>query len=331
MAHPGTQLVRMKKGKKHFEVATQPGSVLKFRAGSLGFEHVLAAELVFTNYAKGERASESDLQEAFASADQVVCARAIVEKGELQVSAAERKEALERKKREIIAYLNRNFIDPKSNLPHPASRIETAFEQAKFRVDADAPAKDQAAELAKKLQGVLTFKKSETEGTIVVPHKLMGAATNVIYKHATVRREKQTPEGYQWEVGIVPGDFDDFMEALNKVTKGDFQFHVANPVKSPEEEKAAAAAAAAAAQGGKKGKKGRGGAKEEAAPAAAAAAAAPADAEAAPAAEAAAGDEDANASKHERERQHKEKDKAKDQQRKKGQAGKEARRKSEDE
>ena len=47
------------------------------------------------------------------------CCKQIVEKGDLQLSAAERKQQMDAKKAEIINIVHRNYIDPKTQLPHP--------------------------------------------------------------------------------------------------------------------------------------------------------------------------------------------------------------------
>ena len=45
-----SQIVRYKKGRVVFEVVTKPGSVRKYRAGKLGWNNVLIADQVFSNF-----------------------------------------------------------------------------------------------------------------------------------------------------------------------------------------------------------------------------------------------------------------------------------------
>lgn len=161
------QIVRLKKGKQVFEVITNEGSVLKYREGNLGWDKVLVTDVIFKNSSKGDQANETDLESAFDTSDHQKILQSIVEKGDLQVSAAERKEALEKKKKELLGFLHKNFIDPKTNLPHPMVRLEQALENSKYRVDADGPVAKQSQELIKALLGKLSFLKSEIEGTLL--------------------------------------------------------------------------------------------------------------------------------------------------------------------
>ena len=66
MRSMATQLVRYKKGKLQVEVMTKPGSVLKYRAGKLGFDNVLQSDDIWKNSSKGERAANADLMYGYA-------------------------------------------------------------------------------------------------------------------------------------------------------------------------------------------------------------------------------------------------------------------------
>lgn len=95
------QIVRIKRGKHVFEAATNEGTVLKYRDGKLGWSQVPLVEVVFTSFQKGNKANEKDLHEAFGTSDVNAVLKEIVEKGDLQVSSAERKEAVDKKLKEI--------------------------------------------------------------------------------------------------------------------------------------------------------------------------------------------------------------------------------------
>jgi hypothetical protein len=52
-------------------------------------------------------------------------------KGELQLTAAERQEKIDKKRKEIVNYIHKYYIDPKTKLPHPVVRIEGAIDEIK--------------------------------------------------------------------------------------------------------------------------------------------------------------------------------------------------------
>lgn len=54
-------------------------------------------------------------------------------KGELQLTAAERQEKVRKKRAEIVNYIHKYYIDPKTKLPHPIARLDGAIDDVKVR------------------------------------------------------------------------------------------------------------------------------------------------------------------------------------------------------
>ncbi len=50
---------------------------------------------------------------------------------------------VEDKRKQIIQYINKNFVDPKTKLPHPIQRIENALEDVRVIIDPFKKAEDQ--------------------------------------------------------------------------------------------------------------------------------------------------------------------------------------------
>jgi len=231
-----SQIVRFKAGKITFEAMTKVGSVLKFRDGKLGWDNVPLVDEVFKNSQKGERANSEELKAAFGTENVVECLKAIVEKGELQLTSDERKDKVEKKRAEIVNYIHKYYIDPKLKTPHPVVRIENALTTLKIKVDPDIPTERQCQDIVKKLPEVMPIRKMEMEGTLTVTHQYVGAVSNVIQQWAKVLRENYTSDGCTMELSMVPGDYDSFMSDLQKATKGDFQFDIAGQETATDEE-----------------------------------------------------------------------------------------------
>ena len=83
------------------------------------------------NQSKAEKASAAELESSFGTADEMECAREICKKGDLQLTAAERAEKVAQKRAAILNYLNKYYMDPKSNLPHPIARLDAALDDIK--------------------------------------------------------------------------------------------------------------------------------------------------------------------------------------------------------
>mmetsp|Transcript_5243 Transcript_5243/g.5699 ORF Transcript_5243/g.5699 Transcript_5243/m.5699 type:complete len:251 (+) Transcript_5243:59-811(+) len=242
------QIVRFKSGKTVFEILTKPGSVLQYREKKITIKDVLVDATIWKNASKAERASEDELSASFGTTDSTKVAETIVDKGTLQVSAKERKEAMDKKKKEIVNYIHKYYLDPKTKAPHPVSRIESALSSVKkFSIDPDAPTDRQVQDLAKALVGILAIKKAEMQATISVKHAAVGQVSGIVHQYCTVNKENYTASGCEWSVTLVPGDYESLNSMLVKVTKGDYSFDVVGQEKLKE--------VAPKQRGGRKGKK----------------------------------------------------------------------------
>lgn len=219
-------MVRLKKGKKTFEILTHHGTVEPFREGKLGWDKVPVADRVFKNSSKGEVFTDAELIEAFETANVEEVMKQIAMKGELQTNAADRAKAVADKRKQIVQYLHKNYLNPKTKKPHPVLDLENALEVVKLRVDPDAPVDAQVKSVFSKLLEIIPLKKSEMEGKLVVPHSVLGQAQGVIRKYCQISSENYTSDGVAMQVSVVPGDYDVFIKELSSVTKGDFQFDV---------------------------------------------------------------------------------------------------------
>jgi ribosome maturation protein SDO1 len=216
-----SQIVRYKKGRVVFEVVTKPGSVRKYRAGKLGWNNVLIADQVFSNFKKGNVAKSSDLVSVFGTNNSQTILETIVREGELCVSAAERKEDMDAHRRQVIGYLHKTYVDA-SGLPHPVTRLEGTVDESKVRLDVAVNPKKQAEEVVKKMLGKLVFKKSSMEFTLFLEHKYAKKCQGIVYKNCEVSKESWDQQGCRWILLSSPGDFDGFVAEMNKVTSGDY-------------------------------------------------------------------------------------------------------------
>lgn len=246
-------LVRLKKGKKIYEVMVHEGMVMKYREGEIKrLEDVVVAPTVFLNATKGTRASAEQLKESFGTDDMNEIIEIVIQNGEAQESAGERKDKQDAKRHEIITAIQKNYSAPDGK-PLPVVRIENALQQAKIRVDVDADATRQVTTMFPKLSTVLPMKKkaAEMEGIITVPTKLAGVVSSTVRKHGTVQRETY---GAQAKFEIEIDSYDLLMKDLTKATKGEFEFTITNQSEMTNVG-ADATASNSGRPGGKKGKK----------------------------------------------------------------------------
>ena len=156
----GGQIVKYTSGKHKFEVIAKQGTVLKYRDDKLGFANVLMVDQVFTNSTRGDIANPSDLKEVFGTEDLTECCKKILKSGQLQYTAQERKQFVDQKTNEIVYYINKNYVDPKTKLPHPSDRILNCIKECHIRIDPNKDTRRQAEDAVKKMRGKLMFAKA---------------------------------------------------------------------------------------------------------------------------------------------------------------------------
>ncbi|KAI7348378.1 Shwachman-Bodian-diamond syndrome protein [Hortaea werneckii] len=123
-------LVRLKKGKKKFEIACYKNTVTSFRAGNeTDLDNVFQIPNVFLNVNKGQVAPNEELKKAFPGMTRDEVVLEILNKGEIQVGEKERGVELERVHREVVEMVAGRLVDPKSKRVYTTGMIEKALDQ----------------------------------------------------------------------------------------------------------------------------------------------------------------------------------------------------------
>lgn len=122
--------MRLKKGKKRFEIACYKNKVLEWRSGiETDLDEVLQIPNVFLNVSKGQTAPSAELAKAFGkdkSLNDIILE--ILNKGELQVGEKERAAQLERVHNEVISIVASKLVDPRTKRVYTTGMIEKALD-----------------------------------------------------------------------------------------------------------------------------------------------------------------------------------------------------------
>jgi len=140
----------------------------------------------------------------------------------VQITAEQRKEMLEQKKRQIIEYIRRNAIDPRTGAPHTYARIEAAIEEAKVHIDIFKPVEAQVKDIVKAIKHILPLKFEEIDIAIKIPPEHTGRAISALYNFGTILKEEWQRDGSWICVMRIPAGMQgDLMDLLGKVAKGE--------------------------------------------------------------------------------------------------------------
>jgi ribosome maturation protein SDO1 len=215
-------VARMTKDNEHFEVLVKPQKALDYRMGkTAAITEVLAAETIFSDANKGTKASEENLRKAFGTTDSLKIAETILTKGTLQLTTEQRRKMIEDKRKQIVDFISRQSVDPKTNLPHPPTRIENAMEQIRYSLDPFKPVEEQAKEIIKALRIILPLKMEQVSLSVSIPATYSAKAYGSIKGFGTIKREEWRPDGSWYGILEMPaGSYAPFLEKLGEITKG---------------------------------------------------------------------------------------------------------------
>ncbi len=207
---------------EHFEILVKPQPALSYRLGKVtSISEVLATDTIFTDSSKGLKPSEDKLTKAFGTTDPLKIAGIILKKGTLQLTTEQRKQLIEDKRKRIIAFISRQCIDPKTNLPHPPIRIEQAMGQIHFSIDPYKEVEEQAKEIVKLLRPILPLKMEKISVAIHIPPEHAGKVYGTVKGFGTIKREEWRADGSWAAVVELPaGLYGPFLEKLGDMTRG---------------------------------------------------------------------------------------------------------------
>ncbi|MDR2708152.1 MAG: ribosome assembly factor SBDS [Nitrososphaerota archaeon] len=215
-------VARLTKDDEHFEVLVKPQKALEYHNGKIfSITDVLAAETIFSDANKGTRVSEEIMKKVFKTIDPLKIADEILKKGTLQLTTDQRRKMVEDKRRQIIDFIARQAVDPKTNLPHPPARIENAMEQIRYSIDPYKPVEEQAKDIVKLLRPILALKIEQVTVAIKIPSQYASRAYGTIKNFGVLKREEWRGDGsWYGELEMPAGAYASVLNKLGDVTKG---------------------------------------------------------------------------------------------------------------
>jgi ribosome maturation protein SDO1 len=219
-------IARLESYGERFEILVDPDMASEFRKGSnesgIEIESVLAVEEIFKDAKKGDKASEESMQKVFQSIDHLEVAAAILQKGQIQLTAQQRREMLEEKHKRVVNKIARESINPQTGLPHPARRIEKAMEEAKVHIDPFKSVDEQVPIVLKAIRVKIPIRFEKVNMAIKLPGEAAGSAYTIISKFGKIRKEEWQQDGSWIAVVEIPGGLQEsFHMKLSELTGGE--------------------------------------------------------------------------------------------------------------
>ncbi len=211
-------IARIKVKGKHYEIFVDVEKALQFKKGSGNIDNALSTNKIFYNSKEGLHVSDSDLMNAFGTSDIKKIAEKIIRQGEIQVPKEYKDKERENKKKQIVDFLARYAIDPRTNLPHTAERMSSAVDEAGINID-NRPIGQQITEAIEKIRKILPIKIKTKRLKLRVPAEHTGKVYGLISEYK--ESENWLSNGdLECMISLPVGLQEDFYDKLNEITHG---------------------------------------------------------------------------------------------------------------
>ena len=210
-------IARLEKGGKRYEILVDPDLVDSFKSDpeSVSLDDLLATDEVWHDARGGERPTEEKLIGVFGTVEIAECVTRILTDGNIQLTTVQRKKLVEDKRKQIVAEIASTAIDPKTKLPHPATRIETALDEARFSVDAFQSIEKQVQDAVSAIRPLIPLSFVTLKLAFRIPGANYGSVQKMV--RSDVLREEWLPNGdWAFVVEIPAGMKGDYISKVAK-------------------------------------------------------------------------------------------------------------------
>jgi ribosome maturation protein SDO1 len=218
-------VVRLSAGNEKFEILVKPDPALEYKLGKkMDISNIMISDEIYSDANKGTRSSTEKLMKQFKTTDQLEIAKQIMSRGDLNMNTDQRRKMIEEKKRQIVEYINKNFVDPKTHMPHPVSRINAVLDEARLAIDPFKRLDDQIKTIIEPLRKVLPLKSEILELNVTVPAQFSGQSFSVFKSIGEIKSEQWLADGsLQVVLNLNAGMKSSFLDRIGTATKGSAQ------------------------------------------------------------------------------------------------------------
>ena len=215
-------VVRYSHEGEKFEILVKPDPALDYKLGKKkDLSGVLVSDDVYTDSGKGTKPSSEKLSKAFNTEDQTEIAKIILQKGDLNLTTDQRRKMVEEKKKQVVAFIVKTYVDPKTHLPHPPLRIEQAMKDGRVSIEPQKNVEEQVKDVVEKLRSIIALKSENLQLEITIPAQYASQSYAVLKSVGSLKNEEWQNNGSLKAILEIPAAArPNVIDRLGSITKG---------------------------------------------------------------------------------------------------------------
>ena len=215
-------VVRYSYDGEKFEILVKPDPALDYKLGKKNdVSSVLISDDIYSDSGKGTKPATEKLLKAFGTEDLTEIAKMILQKGDLNLTTDQRRKMIDEKKKQIVAFIAKTYVDPKTHLPHPPLRIEQAMKDARVSIDPRKNADEQAKDIVEKLRSIIALKSENLQLEIIIPAQYASQSYAVLKSVGSLKKEEWQNNGSLKAILEIPAAArPNVIDRLGSITKG---------------------------------------------------------------------------------------------------------------
>ena len=215
-------IARFETGGNRFEILVDPKAAQEYNeGGDIDWEDAIAADGIWSDSSKGERAPDILVNNTFESLDLIKIYKIILDKGTIQLTSQQRKEMVEQKRKQIIAHIVANSMNSQTGGAHPPQRIENAIVEARYSVDPMETIEKQVENIFKSIKALIPISFEKIRVAVKIQAIHVGKCYGQLSGIGKIENEEYQKDG-SW-VGIMEmsaASYNQLENLLGSITKG---------------------------------------------------------------------------------------------------------------
>ena len=215
-------IARYETGGNRFEILIDPKAAQSYSEGDeIDWEDAIAADGIWSDSSKGERTPDMLVNNTFETTDLIEIYKKILVEGTIQLTSQQRKEMVEQKRKQIVAHIVANAMNPQTGGPHPPQRIENAIDEVRYSVDPMETMDSQVEKIIKSIKKLIPISFEKIRVAIKIKAIYVGKCYGQITSLSKIESEEYQKDG-SW-IGMLEMSATSFAkleDTLGSLTKG---------------------------------------------------------------------------------------------------------------